>query len=302
MPLIELNRASMIFRVRERHQITLKEYLLRGMFRRSANPIMEIRAVHDVSLRFGDGDRVGIIGGNGAGKSTLLRLLAGIYSPTRGRRRVVGRISSLFELSLGFEMEASGRQNILYRGYLQGETPRSIRAKMQEIADFCELGRFLDIPVRFYSAGMLVRLAFSIATTLQPEILLVDEVLGAGDLAFQTKARQRLRDMMSRAKILVIVSHDLDSLPALCETGVWLHQGRVGMTGPMAAVVSAYKDYVRGGPGPRAENFSEPGPEFLDSPDPDSAAATAGKQEHHRSGFPRLEACTPLSGRRFESE
>src|SRR5438477_10404678 len=147
MPLIELDHASMIFRVREQYQITLKEYLLRGMFRPSANPVMEVRALQDISLCFGEGERVGIIGGNGAGKSTLLRLLAGIYAPTRGRRTVHGRISSLFELSLGFEMEASGRQNIVYRGYLQGETPSSIRAKMDDIAEFSELGRFLDIPL-----------------------------------------------------------------------------------------------------------------------------------------------------------
>src|SRR5437016_14162061 len=124
MPLIDLDRVSMTFRVREQHQITLKEYLLRGMFRQSANPMLKVRALQDVSLRFDDGDRVGVIGGNGAGKSTLLRLLAGIYHPTRGRRTVRGRISSLFELSMGFEMEASGRQNILYRGYLQRVTRR----------------------------------------------------------------------------------------------------------------------------------------------------------------------------------
>jgi lipopolysaccharide transport system ATP-binding protein len=242
MPLIKLDHVSMIFRVREQYQITLKEYLLRGMFRRSANPVMKVRALQDVSLCFKEGDRVGIIGGNGAGKSTLLRLLAGIYHPTRGRRTVRGRISSLFELSLGFEMEASGRQNIIYRGYLQGETPRSIRAKMQDIADFCELGRYLDIPVRFYSAGMLVRLAFSIATTIKPEILLVDEVLSAGDMAFQAKARQRMREMMSQAKIMVVVSHDLESLAAVCDTGVWLHQGRVRMTGDMRMVIDAYKN------------------------------------------------------------
>jgi ABC-type polysaccharide/polyol phosphate transport system ATPase subunit len=248
MPLIKLDHVSMVFRVREQYQITLKEYLLRGMFRRAANPVMKVRALQDVSLCFREGDRVGIIGGNGAGKSTLLRLLAGIYHPTRGRRIVRGRISSLFELSLGFEMEASGRQNIIYRGYLQGETPRSIRAKMQEIADFCELGRYLDIPVRFYSAGMLVRLAFSIATTIRPEILLVDEVLSAGDMAFQAKARQRMREMMSQAKIMVVVSHDLNQLPALCETGVWLHQGRVRMIDSMETVIEAYKEYWSAAP------------------------------------------------------
>src|SRR5262249_44925867 len=187
MARIDLDRVSLTFRVREQHQITLKEFLVRGLFRRVRNPLLKVRALRDVTLRFRDGDRVGVIGGNGAGKSTLLRLLAGVYWPTRGRRVVEGRGSSLFELNLGFEMEASGRQNIIYRGYLQGETPRTIRAKMQEIAEFSELGRFLDVPVRYYSAGMLVRLAFSIVTTIEPEILLVDEVLGAGDLAFQQK-------------------------------------------------------------------------------------------------------------------
>jgi ABC-type polysaccharide/polyol phosphate transport system ATPase subunit len=290
MPRIELDRVSMIFRVREQHQITLKEYLLRGMFRRSANPVMEVRALREVSLSFRDGDRIGIIGGNGAGKSTLLRLLAGIYSPTQGRRRVVGRISSLFELSLGFEMEASGRQNIIYRGYLQGETPRSIREKMQEIADFCELGRFLDIPVRFYSAGMQVRLAFSIATTLHPEILLVDEVLSAGDLAFQAKARQRMRDMMSRAKIMVVVSHDLETLASVCDTGVWLDRGRVRLTGPMRTVIDAYKDYVKGSPSPPAANGSDDtAPDFLEG------VWTA--EDSACTGFPHLEALTSAKGR-----
>jgi len=246
MARIDLDHVSMTFRVREQYQITLKEFLLRGMYRRLRNPLLKVRALQDVCLRFGDGDRIGIIGGNGAGKSTLLRLLAGIYTPTRGRRIVAGRISSLFELSLGFEMEASGRQNIVYRGYLQGESPRGIRAKMQEIADFSELGRFLDVPVRYYSAGMMVRLAFSIATAIEPEILLVDEVLSAGDMAFQDKAQKRMRDMIARAKIIVIVSHDMGSLPRLCDTGVWLDRGRVRKVGPVREVIAAYREHVQG--------------------------------------------------------
>jgi lipopolysaccharide transport system ATP-binding protein len=243
---IDLDHVSLTFRVREQYQITLKEFLLRGMYRRVRNPLLKVRALRDVSLHFRDGDRIGIIGGNGAGKSTLLRLLAGVYWPTRGRRIVEGRVSSLFELNLGFEMEASGRQNIIYRGYLQGETPRTIRSKMDEIAAFSELGRFLDVPVRYYSAGMLVRLAFSIVTTIEPEILLVDEVLGAGDLAFQQKAQQRLREMMERAKIIVVVSHDLMSLPRYCEKGVWLAQGRVRMVGRIEDVISAYRKHTNG--------------------------------------------------------
>jgi ABC-type polysaccharide/polyol phosphate transport system ATPase subunit len=261
MARIDLDHVSMTFRVREQHQVTLKEFLLRGLFRRARNPLLKVRALQDVTLRFRDGDRVGIVGGNGAGKSTLLRLLAGVYWPTRGRRLVTGRISSLFELNLGFEGEASGRQNIVYRGYLQGETPRSIRAKMQEIADFSELGRFLDVPVRYYSAGMLVRLAFSIATTIEPEILLVDEVLSAGDLAFQEKARQRMKEMMARAKIIVVVSHDLGNLPRLCETGMWLAQGRVRMVGPIDRVIAAYREHVQEPPAKAPDEPGEPAAE-----------------------------------------
>src|SRR5262249_39437454 len=154
----------------------------------------------------------GIIGHNGAGKSTLLKLLAGIYPPSSGTRVVRGRISSLFDITLGFELDASGWENINYRGYLQGESPQSIKAKVGEIAAFAELGEFLDMPVRYYSAGMMIRLAFSIATAIDPEILIVDEVLAVGDLAFQQKATERIRSMMAQAKLMVIVSHDLDRL------------------------------------------------------------------------------------------
>lgn len=241
-----LDNASLTFRVRQQFQITFKEYLLKRMFRPGQNPVAEIRALRDLDLGIADGERVGIIGANGSGKSTLLRLLAGIYYPTAGRRRIRGKVSSLFELALGFEMEASGWKNILYRGYLQGETPHSIRAKMPEIADFSELGKFLDIPVRYYSAGMLVRLAFAIATAIEPEILLVDEVLCAGDLAFQAKAQQRMRDMMDKARIIVVVSHDLKMLPQLCERGLWLDHGRLQGDGPIAEVIAAYVQHVQG--------------------------------------------------------
>jgi ABC-type polysaccharide/polyol phosphate transport system ATPase subunit len=245
MPYVKLDRASMVFRIRQRYQITLKEYLLRGLYRPSANPFREVRALQDISLTLRDGSRLGVIGANGAGKSTLLRLLAGIYAPTSGRRVVRGRVSSLFELTLGFEMEATGWKNMIYRGYLLGETPRSIKAKMQEIAAFSELGDFLDMPVRCYSSGMLVRLAFAIATAVEPEILLIDEVLSAGDMAFQAKARRRMREMMARAKIMVVVSHDLQSLPRLCDQAIWLDHGRMRQAGPVADVIAAYTEHVR---------------------------------------------------------
>jgi lipopolysaccharide transport system ATP-binding protein len=158
---------------------------------------------------------------------------------------VDGRISALFDLALGFEADASGWENIYYRGYLQGETPRSVRAKMQGIADFSELGDFLNMPVRYYSAGMIVRLAFSISTAIEPEILLVDEVLAAGDMAFQDKARQRMREMMNKARLIVMVSHDLPSLGGLCERGIWLDHGRLRQDGPIAEVIAGYTESVR---------------------------------------------------------
>jgi ABC-type polysaccharide/polyol phosphate transport system ATPase subunit len=149
-------------------------------------------------------------------------------------------VSSLFDIALGFEPGASGWENIAYRGYLQGETPRSIKSKMQPIAEFSELGEFLDMPVRYYSSGMLVRLAFSIATAVDPEILLVDEVLAAGDAAFQAKANHRMRELISRARAVIIVSHNLDSLRELCERVIWLDHGRLRAIGPPDEVIAAY--------------------------------------------------------------
>jgi ABC-type polysaccharide/polyol phosphate transport system ATPase subunit len=245
MPRIELDRVSVTFRVRQLKRVTLKEYLVRQMFRRSMNPIMQVQALQDISLRLQPGDRLGILGHNGAGKSTLLKVLAGIYPPTSGERVVEGRISSLFDIALGFEPEASGWENIAYRGYLQGETPRSIKGKSRAIAEFSELGHFLHMPVRHYSAGMMVRLAFSIATAIEPEILLVDEVLSVGDLAFQEKARQRMREMMARAQIIILVSHDLSSFGKFCDRVLWMDHGRVRQVGTPAEVVAAYAASVQ---------------------------------------------------------
>src|SRR5262245_58193457 len=181
MARIELARVSIHFSVRQARRITFKEFLVRRMFRGSVNPLMEVHALKGVDLSVRDGERLGIIGANGAGKSTLLKLIAGIYPPTEGKRVVEGRISSLFDIALGFEPDATGLENIWYRGYLQGETPKSLKSKVDAIAEFSELGKFLEMPVRYYSAGMHVRLAFSIATAIEPEVLLVDEVLSVRD-------------------------------------------------------------------------------------------------------------------------
>jgi lipopolysaccharide transport system ATP-binding protein len=239
MTRIALENVGVTFYLRRRGGLTFKEFLLRQVFRRdTATPRVEVKALQDVNLQLHEGDRLGIIGHNGAGKSTLLKLLAGVYPPTRGRRVVEGKISSLFDIALGFEMEGTGWENIRYRGYLQGETPRSIRAKMDGIAEFSELGSFL--------AGMMVRLAFSIATAIEPEILLVDEILAAGDMAFQDKARQRMREMMSKARLIVMVSHEMSSIARTCERVLWLDHGRVRQEGPGEEVIAAYTRSVQG--------------------------------------------------------
>jgi ABC-type polysaccharide/polyol phosphate transport system ATPase subunit len=245
MARIELEHVDLTFHVRKDRNVRLKDFILKRMFLPSKNPLMEVKALQDINLRIDQGDRVGFLGHNGAGKSTMLKLLAGIYAPSRGRRVVLGRISSLFDIALGFEGEASGWDNIAYRSYLQGETPRSMQSKKQAIADFSELGDFLNMPVRYYSAGMMVRLAFSIATAIEPEILLVDEVLSVGDLSFQHKARERMREMMAKAHLMVLVTHDLESLHQMCNRAVWMDHGRVIMTGSCSEVVAAYRSSVQ---------------------------------------------------------
>jgi ABC-type polysaccharide/polyol phosphate transport system ATPase subunit len=247
MSLIQLDDVGLRFNVRCFGRISLKEYLLQGFFRRSKKTTLEVQALEHINLTVAEGDRLGIIGHNGAGKSTLLRLLAGIYPPTAGRRRVHGHICSIFDIALGFEPEASGWENISYRGYLQGETPRTIRTKIQPIAEFSELGDFLNMPVRYYSAGMMVRLAFSIATAIEPDILIVDEVLSAGDLAFQAKARERMRTLMSSARAVIVVSHDLSSLALLCDRVLWLDHGHARLIGPTDEVIAAYTEQVNQG-------------------------------------------------------
>jgi lipopolysaccharide transport system ATP-binding protein len=240
MARLVLENVGLTFRVRRQVRLTLKEYLVGQMFRRSINPVMEVRALAGVSLTVERGDRLGVVGHNGAGKSTLLKVLAGIYEPTHGRLVVDGQVSSLFDLVLGFELDATGWENIAYRSYLQGETPRSVKAKRQAIVEFSELGEFIHTPVRHYSAGMMLRLAFAIATSIEPQVLLVDEVLSVGDMAFQLKAQQRMRELMNRAHLIVMVSHDLDSLQKTCNRALWLERGRMVQEGPTDLVVKAY--------------------------------------------------------------
>ena len=241
---ISLNDVHLTFTLRKRGSTSIKDTILRAVTGRSGPPAPTVEALRGLNLELRDGDRLGIVGHNGAGKSTLLRLLAGVYRPTHGQRKVQGRISSLFELNLGFDEDANGWENIRYRGFLLRETPENLEKKVAEIAEFTELGEAMDRPIRYYSAGMLVRLAFAISTAIEPEILLVDEILAAGDLAFVEKARRRMEELMKQSAILVMVSHSLKSLEQICNKAIWMDHGQIRQSGTPSEIVAAYCEYM----------------------------------------------------------
>lgn len=247
MTLIDFDNVDLAYPVRENRGLTLKDLILKGLFRkRNPNRWTEVRALNGVTFQIADGERVGVIGHNGAGKSTLLRTIGGIYPIQKGRRHVGGTICSLIDIGLGFEYAASGWENIRFRGYLQGETPTSIQSKLQEIADFTELGEFLNLPLTCYSTGMILRLAFAIATSGHPEILLIDEVFSTGDLHFQIKAEQRMRNFMGRARAVVMVGHALEFLQSFCTRVLWMEKGRIRADGPPREIVAQYRNVMEG--------------------------------------------------------
>lgn len=200
-----------------------------------------VRALSDISFTLEKGDRLGLIGGNGSGKSTLLRVLAGVYEPTRGRVRVVGKATPLFDISHGLDMDATGYENIALRATYLGLNRHEIQQVMGEIADFTDLGDYLDLPMRTYSAGMMLRLAFGVATTVRSDILLLDEWIAVGDLGFLEKAQQRATNFVSRSNILVVASHSESVIRRLCTKLLWLRQGEIVAFGPVDEVMERYK-------------------------------------------------------------
>ncbi len=246
MSLIEVKDVDLVFKVWREKRI--KDILIPGSRKfNSYDSDGTVHAIKKLNLTIEDGERVAVIGHNGAGKSTLLKMLAGIYPPTSGSLKVDGRISSMFELATGFEMESNGWDNIYLRGLMLGETPESIKAKMQEIAEFSELGDFLNMPVKYYSSGMFVRLAFSISTAIHPDILLLDEVVAAGDAAFLQKATERLKHMMDTAKIMIYVTHSMEQAKEMCKRCLWLERGCLMMDGPVDQVTEAYLNSTKQG-------------------------------------------------------
>lgn len=246
LPLITLVDVDVEFSVDAESHRSLRSAALSFLHRRRREPRM-IHALRQVSLTIRAGERVGLIGLNGAGKSTLLKVMARIYPPVGGEARVVGRICPLFEFVTGFEMEASGWENIRTRALLLRMSPREIERKLDEIGSFTGLGDFLDLPVRCYSSGMLLRLAFAASTAVDPEILLLDEVMAAGDADFIERARARINGVMERASIVVFASHSPDLLMEFCSRTIWLDHGRVAADGSTAEVLGAYAASVREG-------------------------------------------------------
>jgi len=204
----------------------------------------DIHALKNVSFEIKSGEQIGLIGHNGAGKSTLLKTMAELYPISSGTIQKKGEVRALFELSLGFESEETGRENIIYRGLLLGYSPKQIKDIEEEIIAFADLGEFIDYPIKTYSAGMLVRLAFAISTSVRGEILLLDEVIGAGDAVFMSKARKRIEALIDHAEIMVLASHDFGSLRDFCSRLFVMHHGELVYDGPVEKGLIEYQKIV----------------------------------------------------------
>jgi len=211
-----------------------------GKLDSDANGHVLVMALSSISFTLNDGDRVGLVGHNGAGKSTLLRALSGVYAPTSGESTIQGQVGSLIDIGLGINPEATGRENVLIRGQLLGLSKTDIANRYDEIVEFAELGDFMEVPVRTYSSGMHLRLAFAVSTVVRPEILLMDEWLSVGDEGFKAKAEDRLTEMVSETKILAIATHSRSLVEKVCNRVIWLEHGRIKMDGPVWEVVPAY--------------------------------------------------------------
>jgi ABC-type polysaccharide/polyol phosphate transport system ATPase subunit len=240
---IALRNVSVTFPVLSFRDRSLRSRFVRAVTLRHGAPRPHIvTALDGIDLDIRAGDRVAIVGANGAGKTTLLRVLAGIYHPTAGSIDVFGRCLSLFDLSAGFDEEATGYENIMRRGLVIGARRTEIDARRAEIAAFTELGDKLDLPLRTYSSGMMLRLIFAVATAVEGEIVLLDEWIGVGDQQFRKKARQRLDEIVARAGILVLASHDIELIKSTCNRAVLLQEGRIVAAGAIEDILSRYAE------------------------------------------------------------
>lgn len=237
---IEVDNVSMVFRMTTEKINGLKEYVIKAMKRQVH--YQEFRALNDVSFSVGKGEVMGIIGLNGSGKSTILKIVAGIIKPTAGSVKVNGVISPLIELGAGFDFELTARENVYLNGSVLGFSHSEMDAKMQDIIEFSELHDFMDTPIKNFSSGMVARLGFSIATSVTPEILIVDEILGVGDFLFQQKCEKRINAMMSGGTTVLFVSHSIDQVERICDRVVWLDHGNVREIGNVGEVCGEYRN------------------------------------------------------------
>ncbi len=239
---ITVNGLSVTYRTSYDRAPTFKTTLVR--LGRRQRMVREIEALKDVSFAVRHGTVLGILGANGAGKSTLVRSLAGILPPTRGRIEVEGRVSTLLALGVGFNRELSGRENVVLGGLAAGLRRDEMQAKYEEIVEFAELEEFMDMPMRTYSSGMYGRLAFSVAVHMDPDILLIDEALSVGDARFRRKSFEKMRELCTQARTIVLVSHALGSIRELCDEAIWMHKGRLQHWGDPDEVIEAYTGFL----------------------------------------------------------
>lgn len=232
---ILLNNVSIEFPIYHANARSFKKQLLRmttgGKILNNANDSVSVKALDQISLEMKHGDRIGLIGHNGAGKSTLLRVLSRIYEPSSGYIKVDGKVSPLLDLMFGIEPESTGYENIMTRGILLGLTRKEIRKKMNQIAEFTGLGDYLSVPIRTYSEGMRLRLAFSVATSIAPEILVLDEVMNTGDSEFMERAKKRLNEIISQSSIVVLATHAMDMIENFCNKVIILKAGKIQFFG-----------------------------------------------------------------------
>jgi ABC-type polysaccharide/polyol phosphate transport system ATPase subunit len=215
-----------------------------GKLMRKGKDQVMVRALTNVNFDVGNGERVGVVGHNGAGKTTLLRVVAGVYAPTKGRVAIDGSVSALFGAGIGLDPEATGIENIRLLGAFHGLTKKGTDAITPDIVDFCELGAFIDLPVKTYSAGMITRLSFAVATSFEPDVLVLDEWLGAGDASFVNKAQARVESFVSRARVVLLASHSDTIISRFCTRVLWLEHSKVKFFGPTEEWAPMYAEYV----------------------------------------------------------
>lgn len=243
-PAVELQGVAVRYRLPSQPVRSFKEYVIRRL--KGQIYYQDLWALQDISLSIRRGEFLGIIGRNGAGKSTLLKVIARVLRPTRGRVIVRGRLAPLLELGAGFHMDLTGRENVFLNGTLLGYRQDEIAAQFDAIVDFAELWDFIDMPVRAYSFGMLMRLGFSVATAFRPDILIVDEVLAVGDVQFRKKCMHRMEAFHTAGTTIILVSHHMDLIRRFCDRVVWIDHGRIRMVGDPETVIRAFTDHVTG--------------------------------------------------------